>query len=76
MISTGIINDGPKEQPEIKAKVPDMAVLFEEARRTAQEDKASHNDGRKQSILARLHEPTPPRNDKAALIKSAERDLI
>ncbi len=72
----GIINNGPKEQPEIKPKVPDMAALFEEARRTVQEDKASHNDGRKQSVLARLHTPTPPRNDKAAPTKSAERDLI
>ena len=72
----GIINNGPKEQPEIKAKAPDLTALFEEAGRTVQEDTASHNDGRKQSVLARLHEPTPPRNDKAALIKSAERDLI
>ena len=72
----GIINNGPKEQPEIKAKAPDLTALFEEAGRTVQEDKASHNDGRKQSVLARLHEPTPARNDKAAPTKSAERDLI
>ena len=72
----GIINNGPKEQPEVKAKAPDMAALFEEASRTVQEDKTSHDDGRKQSALARLHEPTPPRNDKAAPTKSAERDLL
>ena len=72
----GIINNGPKEQPEIKAKAPDLTALFEEAGRTVQEDTASHNDGRKQSVLARLHEPTPARNDKAAPTKSAERDLI
>ena len=72
----GIINNGSKEQPEVKAKVPDMAVLFEEARRTVQEDKTSHDDGRRQSVLARLHTSTPPRNDKAAPTKSAERDLI
>ena len=72
----GYINNGPKEQPEVKEKAPDLTALFEEAKRTVQEDKASYDDGRKQSVLARLHEPTPPRNDKAALIKSAERDLI
>ena len=72
----GIINNGPKEQPEIKAKAPDLTALFEEAGRTVQEDTASHNDGRKQSVLARLHEPTLARNDKAAPTKSAERDLI
>ena len=27
-------------------------------------------------VLARLHTPTPARNDKAAPTKSAERDLI
>ena len=72
----GIINNGPKEQPEVKAKAPDLTALFEEAKRTVQEDKASHDDGRKQSVLARLHTPTPARNDKAAPTKSAERDLI
>ena len=72
----GYINNGPKEQPEVKEKAPDLTALFEEAKRTVQEDKASHDDGRKQSVLARLHTPTPPRNDKAAPTKSAERDLI
>ena len=72
----GVINNGPKEQPEVKAKASDLTPLFEEARRTVQEDKSSRDDGRKQSILARLHEPTPPRNDKAAQTKSAERDLL
>ena len=72
----GIINNGPKEQPEVKAKAPDLTALFEEAKRTVQEDKASYDDGRKQSVLARLHTPTPARNDKAAPTKSAERDLI
>ena len=72
----GYINNGPKEQPEVKEKAPDLTALFEEAKRTVQEDKASNDDGRKQSVLARLHTPTPPRNDKAAPTKSAERDLI
>ncbi len=72
----GVINNGPKEQPEVKAKAPDLTALFEEARRTVQEDKSSRDDGRKQSVLAKLHTPTPPRNDKAAQTKSAERDLL
>ena len=72
----GIINNGPKEQLEVKAKAHDLTALFEEARRTVQEDKASLDDGRKQSVLARLHTPTQPRNDKTAPTKSAERDLI
>ena len=72
----GIINNGPKEQPEVKAKAPDLTALFEDAKRTVQEDKASYDNGRKQSVLARLHTPTPARNDKAAPTKSAERDLI
>jgi len=72
----GIINNGPKEQPEIKAKAPDLTALFEEARHTVQEDKTSRDDGRKQSVLAMLHTPTPPRNDKTAPTKSAERDLL
>ncbi len=72
----GVINNGPKEQPEVKAKAPDLTALFEEAKRTVQEDKSSRDDGRKQSVLAKLHAPTPPRNDKTAQTKSAERDLL
>ena len=72
----GIINNGPKEQSENRAKAPDLTALFEEARHTVQEDKSSHDNSRKQSVLARLHEPTPPRNDKTAQTKSAERDLL
>ena len=72
----GIINNGSREQPEVKAKAPDLTALFEDAKRTVQEDKASYDNGRKQSVLARLHTPTPARNDKAAPTKSAERDLI
>ncbi len=72
----GVVNNGPKEQPEVKAKALDLTALFEEARRTAQEDKSSRDDGRKQSVLAKLHTPTPPRNDKTAQTKSAERDLL
>ena len=72
----GIINNGPKEQPEVKAKATDLTALFEEAKLTVQEDRSSSDNGRKQSVLARLHEPIPPRNDKVAQTKSAERDLI
>ena len=72
----GVINNGPKEQPEVKAKVSDLTALFEEAKRTVREDATSREDGKRQSVLARLHRPTPPRNDKTAQTKSAERDLL
>ena len=72
----GVINNGPKEQPEVKAKASDLTALFEEAKRTVREDATSREDGKRQSVLARLHKPTPPRNDKTAQTKSAERDLI
>lgn len=72
----GVINNGPKKQLEVKAEASDLTALFEEARRTVQEDKSSRDDGRKQAVLAKLHTPTPPRNDKTAQTKSAERDLL
>ena len=72
----GVINNGPKEQPEVKAKASDLTALFEEAKRTVHEDATSREDGKRQSVLARLHTPTPPRNDKTAQTKSAERDLL
>lgn len=72
----GVINNGSKEPPEVKAKAPDLTALFEEAKHIVQEDKSSRDDGRKQSVLTRLHTPIPPRNDKTAQTKSAERDLI
>ena len=72
----GVINNGPKEQPEVKAKASDLTALFEEAKRTVHEDATSRENGKRQSVLARLHTPTPPRNDKTAQTKSAERDLI
>ena len=72
----GVINNGSKEQPEVKAKASDLTALFEEAKRTVHEDATSREDGKRQSVLTRLHTPTPPRNDKAAQTKSAERDLL
>ena len=72
----GVINNGSKEQPEVKAKVSDLTALFEEAKRTVHEDATSREDGKRQSVLARLHTPTSPRNDKTAQTKSAERDLL
>ena len=71
----GIINNGPKEQPERKEKAPDLSALFVEAQRTMQESD-DRTDGRKRSVLAILHAPTPPRNDKTAQMKGAERDLL
>ncbi len=75
----GIINNGAKEQPEIRAKAantPNLSALFEAANRVISEDKPEHEDGRKASVLAKLQTPTPPRNDRTAQKKSAERDLI
>ena len=72
----GIINNGPKEQPEVKPKAPDLSALFEAARQVVQEDKQAPEPGKKPSVLAMLHAPAPSRNEKTAQTKSAERDLI
>ena len=72
----GIINNGPKEQPEVKPKAPDLSALFEAARQVVQEDKQVPEPGKKPSILAMLHAPAPSRSEKTAQTKSAERDLI
>ena len=72
----GIINNGPKEQPEAKPKAPDLSALFEAARQVVQEDKQASEPGKKPSVLAMLHAPAPSRSEKTAQTKSAERDLI
>ena len=72
----GIINNGPKEQPETKPKAPDLSALFEAARQVVQEDKQVSELGKKPSVLAMLHAPAPSRSEKTAQTKSAERDLI
>ena len=72
----GIINNGPKEQPEVKPKAPDLSALFEAARQVVQEDKQVPEPGKKPSVLAMLHAPAPSRSEKTAQTKSAERDLI
>ena len=72
----GIINNGPKEQPEAKPKAPDLSVLFEAARQVVQEDKQAPEPSKKPSVLAMLHAPAPSRSEKTAQTKSAERDLI
>ena len=72
----GIINNGPKEQPEVKPKAPDLSALFEAARQVVQEDKQVSESGKKPSVLAMLHAPAPSRSEKTAQTKSAERDLI
>ena len=72
----GIINNGPKEQPEVKPKAPDLSALFEAARQVVQEDKQAPESGKKPSVLAMLHAPAPSRSEKTAQTKSAERDLI
>lgn len=71
----GIINNGTKEQPESKEKASDLSALFSKAQRTMQ-DSHDRTDGKKRSVLEMLHAPAPPRNDKTAQMKSAERDLI
>ena len=72
----GIINNGPKEQPEVKPKTPDLSALFEAAKRTVEEDRTAPEPGKKPSVLAMLHAPAPSRSEKTAQTKSAERDLI
>ena len=72
----GIINNGPKEQPEVKPKAPDLSALFEAARQVVQEDKQVSESGKKPSVLAMLHAPAPSRSEKTAQTKSAERDMI
>ena len=72
----GIINNGPKEQPEVKPKAPDLSVLFETARQVVQEDKQVSEPSKKPSVLAMLHAPAPSRSEKSAQTKSAERNLI
>lgn len=72
----GIINNGPKEQPEVKPKSPDLSTLFEAAKRTVEEDRTAPEPGKKPSVLAMLHTPAPSRSEKTAQTKSAERDLI
>lgn len=71
----GIINNGVKEQPEPVRQSPDLSALFEQAKQTAQET-PKRESGKRESVLAKLHAPMPPRNDKTAPVKSAERDLI
>ncbi|MDO4853461.1 MAG: hypothetical protein Q4A88_08615, partial [Clostridia bacterium] len=70
----GIINTGPTEPPATKPKPPDLTTLFDEARHTMQEEKSDRTDGKRPSVLAMLLAPTPPRNEKTAQTKSAERD--
>ena len=72
----GIINNGSKEQPDVKPKAPDLSALFEAARQVVQEDKQAPEPGKKPSVLAMLHAPAPPRSEKTAQTKSAERDMI
>ncbi|WP_435645511.1 YodL domain-containing protein [Butyricicoccus porcorum] len=72
----GIINNGSKEQPDVKPKAPDLSALFEAARQVVQEDMQAPEPGKKPSVLAMLHAPAPPRSEKSAQTKSAERDMI
>ena len=72
----GIINNGSKEQPEVKPKAPDLSALFEAARQVVQEEKPAPEPSKKPSVLAMLHAPAPPRSEKTAQTKSTERDMI
>lgn len=72
----GIINNGAKEQQESKPKAPDLSALFEQAKRTVQEEPEARKDGRKPSVLAKLHAPTPPHGEKTAQMKRAERNSL
>lgn len=71
----GIINNGPKEQPEPAKQSPDLSALFSQAQQTVQE-MPKQDSGKRESVLAKLQAPMPPHNDKTAQTRSAERDLI
>lgn len=71
----GIINNGAKEQPEPARQSSDLSALFAQAQQTVQEAPKREN-GKRESVLEKLHAPMPPRNEKTAPVKSAERDLI
>lgn len=70
----GVINNGSKEQPK---QEPDLSALFSQAERIAQGETVSAKEkGKRESVLAKLHAPTPTATEKAAPAKSAERDLL
>jgi len=71
----GIINNGPKEQPEPAKQQPDLSALFSQAQQAVQE-MPKQDSGKRESVLAKLQAPMPPHNDKTAQTRSAERDLI
>lgn len=71
----GIINNGPKEQPEPAKQPPDLSALFSQAQQAVQE-MPKQDRGKRESVLAKLQAPMPPHNDKTAQTRSAERDLI
>ena len=50
----GIINNGPKEQPEVKPKAPDLSALFEAARQVVQEDIVGRHNIRNKAELEEL----------------------
>ena len=56
----GIINNGPKEQPEAKPKAPDLSALFEAARQVVQEDKQAPEPGKKPSFWPCSMHPRRP----------------
>ncbi len=70
----GIINNGLKEDPKREA---DLSALFSQAERMVQGDATPAKEGgKRESVLAKLHAPTPPATEKTAPAKSAERDLL
>lgn len=69
----GIINNGPKEPQQ----APDLTALFSQAEKIAQGETVPVKEaGKRESVLAKIHAPTPPTQEKTAPAKSAERDLI
>lgn len=66
----GIINNGPKEQPEVKPKTPDLSALFEAAKRTVEEDRTAPEPAKslpcwRSSMHPRRPEVKRPRRQKA-----------
>ena len=73
----GVINNGKKEEALPKSQAPELSALFAAAKETMQRETSRSVDGKKrESVLARLQAPVPPRSEKTAPQKSAERDLL
>ena len=73
----GVSNNGKKDETLPKSQARELSALFAAAKETMQRETSRSVDGKKrESVLARLQAPVPPRSEKTAPQKSAERDLL